>query len=85
MTLGIAKTVAKAIKANNVELIKKLAKSARVSPGKLMSQAKAYLKRGSKGKKRFIKEDVYKAKKDFDRDEKKRLTKELQKKWTGLK
>ena len=48
MTLAVAKTIAKAIKANNVKLIKKLAKSARVSPGKLMSQAKTYLKRGSK-------------------------------------
>ena len=48
MTLGVAKTVAKAIKANNVELIRKLAKSARVSPGKLMSQAKTLLRRGVK-------------------------------------
>ena len=48
MTLGVAKTVVKAIKSNNVALIKKLAKSARVSPGKLMSQAKTLLRRGVK-------------------------------------
>ena len=30
----------------------------------------------------YLKQDVYKAKKDFDRDEKKRLTKELQKTMT---
>ena len=42
MTSVVAKTVMKAIKANNVALIKSLAHRSRMSPGKLMSKAKRY-------------------------------------------
>lgn len=42
MTAVVAKTVMKAIKANNVAMIKALAQRSRMSPGKLMSKAKKY-------------------------------------------
>ena len=52
MTSVVAKTVMKAIKANNVALIKSLAQRSRMSPGKLMSKAKKYsMKKKSKPKK----------------------------------
>ena len=47
MTSVVAKTVMKAIKANNVALIKSLAQRSRMSPGKLMSKAKAYSRKKS--------------------------------------
>jgi len=42
MTSVVAKTVMKAIKANNVARIKALAQASRMSPGRLMSEAKKY-------------------------------------------
>tara|TARA_R100001530_G_scaffold106785_1_gene74598 strand:+ start:337 stop:552 length:216 start_codon:yes stop_codon:yes gene_type:complete len=49
MTGVVAKTVMKAIRANNVARIKALAQASRMSPGRLMSEAKKYsMKKKSK-------------------------------------
>ena len=42
MSPALVKAVMKAIKANNVAMIKALAQRSRMSPGKLMSKAKKY-------------------------------------------
>ena len=60
MTSVVAKTVMKAIKANNVARIKALAQASRMSPGKLMSQAKTYLRKGKSKKGQPSKKDMRK-------------------------